>query len=80
MLNIALICGFANDRWKYSNNIMIEKDPGSPKLNRLRVIQLFETDFNFVLQTVFGKIIMAFAAKICQLNESQYGSRSGKLC
>ena len=54
MLNIALICGFANDRWEYSNTIMIEKDPGSPKLNRLCVIQMFETDFNFVLQTVFG--------------------------
>ena len=25
MLNKELICGFANDRWKYSNNIMIEK-------------------------------------------------------
>ena len=80
MLNIALICGFANDWWKYSNNIMIEKDPGLPKLNLLCVVQLFETDFNFVFQTVFGKRMMAFAAKYCQLNKSQYRSRTGKLC
>ena len=59
---------------------MIEKDLGSPKLHRLRVIQLFETDFNFVLQTVFGRQMMNFAAKYCNLNESQYGSKPGKLC
>ena len=59
---------------------MIEKDSGSPKIHRLQVIQLFETDFNFVLQTVFGQRMTSFAAKYCNLNESQYGSKAGKLC
>ena len=80
MINIALVCGFAPNRWKHSTNIMIEKDKGSPKIHRLRVIQLFESDFNFALQTVFGKRMMDFSAKHCNLNKLQYGSRAGKLC
>ena len=80
MINVSLTCGVSLDQWKQSVNIMIEKDPGSPKLHQLRVIQLFETDFNFVLQTVFGRRMMNFAAKYCNLNESQYGSKPGKLC
>jgi hypothetical protein len=28
---------------------MIEKDAGSPRINRLRIIHLFEADLNFVL-------------------------------
>ena len=59
---------------------MIEKDPGSPKIHQLRVIQLFETDFKFFLQTVFGQQITTFVAKYCNLNESQYESKAGKLC
>ena len=59
---------------------MIEKDKGSPKLHRLRVIQLLEADLNFCLGLVFRKRMMGFATKHCGLNESQYGSKGGHLC
>ena len=59
---------------------MIEKEKGNPKLHQLRIIQLFEADFNFCLKTVFEDRLMGFASKHCGLNESQYGSRSGHLC
>ena len=35
MINVSLMCGVSLDRWKQSVNIMIEKDPGLPKIHRL---------------------------------------------
>ena len=57
---------------------MLENDPGFPKLDRLRIIQLFEADYNFLLAILFGHRLMDFARRHCDLNESQYGSMNGK--
>ena len=57
---------------------MLKKDKGSPKIDRLRIIQLFEADYNFFLSLVFGHRLMKFARQHCQLNNSQYGSMKGK--
>ena len=57
---------------------MLKKDKGSPKIDRLRIIQLFEADYNFVLSLILGHRLMNFARKHCQFNESQYGSLKGK--
>ena len=75
MINIGLVCGIAMTRWKHAIDIMIEKDKGSPKLHRLRVIQLLEADLNFCLSLVFGKRMMKFATQYCGLSENQYGSK-----
>jgi hypothetical protein len=40
-LSIALNSDIALIRWRNAINIMIEKDTGSPNLNRLRIIHLF---------------------------------------
>jgi hypothetical protein len=58
---------------------MIEIDKRSPKITRLRIIQLFEADYNMVLSTVFGKRMMRFAQKYCNPNENQYAT-PGKQC
>ena len=34
---------------------MPPKNPGMPKVERFRVIQLFEVDYNFVLRIVWGR-------------------------
>ena len=80
MINIGLVCGIAMTRWKHAIDIMIEKDKGSPKLHRLRVIQLLEADLNFCLSLVFGKRMMKFATQYCGLSENQYGSKGGHIC
>ena len=63
MINIGLVCGVALTRWKNAVNIMIEKDKGSPKLHRLRLVKLMEADLKFCLSTVFRKRMMDFATK-----------------
>ena len=74
MLNIGFTTGVALDRWKNMISVMLEKDRGSPKLHRLRIIQLFEADYNFLLVFIFGHCLMRFARKHCNFNKSQYGS------
>ena len=61
MLNIGLSTGVAFDQWKHTISVMLEKDKGSPKLHRLRIIQLFEADYYFLLALIFGHRLMQFA-------------------
>jgi hypothetical protein len=37
-----------------STCVLIEKDSGEPKVNRLRIIHLFKADYNFVLKVLCG--------------------------
>ena len=57
--------------------LYLKKDKGSPKLNRLQNIQLFEADYNFFLLLVFRHRLMTFARTHCQFNNS-HGSLKGK--
>lgn len=78
MINIGLNTGISLNRWQQTISVMLEKDKGRPKINRLRIIQLFEADYNFVLSLVLGHRLMNFARRHCGFNESQYGSLKGK--
>ena len=49
LINLALKNGRSFRRWKKVVNIMLEKDPGNPKIHRLRVIHLYEADYNLIL-------------------------------
>jgi hypothetical protein len=64
-------------RWKDILNIMILKEPGNTKIHRLRVIHLFEADYNLILSVKWRQQIK-HAEERELLNEGQYGSRSGR--
>jgi hypothetical protein len=40
--------GISLTRWQNVVNSMIEKEPGNPKIHRLRVIHLYEADYNLL--------------------------------
>ena len=46
--NIALQQGFVLDRWKTIVSAMIEKIPGTPRIDKLRIIHIFEADLNLL--------------------------------
>ena len=46
--------GFASRRWANALQTMLPKDSGTPKVTRLRVIQLFEADFKFYSPSDLG--------------------------
>ena len=69
--------GFTYSRWEQSWHCMIKKlkDPLLPKL---RIVQLFEGDFNAGLKFLIGKKMMANMNKLNIHDPETFGSRSGK--
>jgi hypothetical protein len=55
MINFPITYGFASERWTRSVTPLIEKDEGMPLLTRLRVIHLFEADYNLFLKIIYGR-------------------------
>ena len=61
-------------------DMMIEKQKVNSKLHQLRIIQIFEDDYNFFLKKIFGDRLMSFAIKHYGLNGSQHRPKHGNLC
>jgi hypothetical protein len=57
---------------------MIEKDPGSPKLHRLRIVHLFEADYKLFLKLQWGSPLVRKALSLDLLNNGQHGSVPGR--
>jgi hypothetical protein len=57
------------------SDILIEKDSGQqPKITRLRIIHLFEADFNLFLTLIWGSRLVKRAVSLNLLNNGQHGS------
>ena len=76
LINYALRFGYSYQRWKTVVNIMIEKDQNNPKIHRLRVIHIYEWDYNLLLGMQWREMIYN-SEKLGTLNEGQFGSRPG---
>ena len=77
MINYAIKQSYSYARWKNVVNVMIKKEPGNSKVHRLRVIHIYEADYNFILQAKWQTLIQ-HAEKHQVLLTGQYGSRSGR--
>ena len=69
--------GHCFDRWRQIVNAMIEKEPGNPALHRLRVIHLYENDYNLILGSKFRAVLQSCQDK-GQLNPGCYGGLATK--
>jgi hypothetical protein len=79
MLNIPIEFGFSPERWTHSVTPLIEKDEGKPFLTRLRIIHLFEADYNLFLKILFGRRMVSNAERYNALNDQQHGSRPRRM-
>jgi hypothetical protein len=61
MMPIPLAEGFCPERWRQAIDIMLEKIPEVPIINKLRIIQLLEDDLNQVLPSAFARNISKLA-------------------
>ena len=55
-------------------NAMLEKEPGNPKIHRLRVIHLYEADDNLILSIKWRKLLH-HACDNGFINASNFGSQ-----
>ena len=77
MINLALKNGRTYTRWHKVVNVMLEKEPGNPKIHRLRVIHLYEADYNLIL-SLKARSLVHHAEDNSLLNDSLYGARPGR--
>ena len=78
MLNVVVRTGIAPRRWSNAISVLIEKDVGQPNINRLRVIHLFEADYNFFLKVTWARRLVQRGEDTHQFGDAQQGSRSGR--
>ena len=69
--------GFTYDRWNESWHCMLQKK-AHPFSQKLRIIQLFEGDFNAGLKYLLGKLLMWHAHDNAVIDDEVFGSRKGK--
>ena len=69
--------GFTYSRWEQSWHCMIKKLK-QPLLPKLRIVQLFEGDFNAGLKYLIGKKMMAHMNSNDLHDQETFGSRTGK--
>jgi len=77
MADIPLTTGYSPDRWKHGLNVLLEKVPGNVNIEKLRIILLFEADFNANNKWI-GRAVMQRAEECSLLAPEQYGSRNRK--
>ena len=69
--------GFSYKRWEKSWHCMLKKKD-EPYSQKLRIIQLFEGDFNGGLKYLLGRQLIKHATKTGIIDNEAYGSRTGK--
>ena len=76
ILNYALQFQHSYTRWQSIVNAILEKDPGKPRIHRLRVIHLYEWDFNLLLCVKWRQLLH----HVCDndlINKACYGTMPG---
>lgn len=76
VLNYCLRNTHTLDRWKTVTNMMIFKEPGNFKIHRLRVIHIYEADFNLFMAVKWRQLIRLVDNNDL-VNGGQYGGRPG---
>jgi hypothetical protein len=76
--NIAIQVGGPLNRWKNITTCMIQKVPGVNKINKLRVIHLYEADYNLLLKIMWARTGVWHLHDNNAIHEGQAGSRPGK--
>ena len=77
IMNLAIQHGEPLPRWLQALNIILPKIPGKPFLHKLRIIHLFEADYQFILKELAFRLNQ-HNEHLGLLGDQQYGSRPGR--
>jgi hypothetical protein len=78
LMNMAIKHSYTYQRWKTIHNFFIEKIPGRPLINKLRVIHIYEADWNYILKYFVSHQLHSRACREETVREEQTGGRAGK--
>jgi Reverse transcriptase (RNA-dependent DNA polymerase) len=77
IISLAIKIGKPIKRWTNVTTCMIEKLPGIPRIDKMRVIHLFEVDYNLILKIMWARRTIWNAYNKQALNSGQAGSKPG---
>jgi hypothetical protein len=72
--------GFSIANWLTIFNIIIEKTPGDPRIDKLRVIHIINAVWNLATGILWSKRLQTQCEEFGILNDGQWGSRKGRVC
>ena len=78
LLCLAVKHGHVYDRWRTIHNFLLEKEPGNPKIHRLRFIHLYDAGYNFLLKLCLAKKLGAHVEQQQTHVDEQNGGRAGR--
>jgi len=76
IINFCLKTGHVLERWKTIINTMIFKETGNYQIHRLRVIHIYEADFNLVLAVKWRQLLQS-SDHLGLINDGLFGGRPG---
>jgi hypothetical protein len=79
IMDLASNKGFILEWWTKVINAMLYKKPGIYLMNKLRIIHLFEADYNFIIGTIFGRRALYSGVDNKTLHPSQW-AQPGRQC
>jgi len=77
MMDLAVTHTHTYDRWKTIWTLLLEKDIGDPKIDRLCMIHLYKANYNLFLQWSLSKGFIICSEKAHQISDHQGGSCQG---
>ena len=77
IINLAIKFCHTYIRWKTVHNNFLEKIPGQPLINKLRVIHIYEADWNYILKYFTANQLLRTATKEKATMKEQAGGRPG---
>jgi hypothetical protein len=78
LLNLAIRDSHSYERWQTIHKFAIEKVPGYPLLQKLRVLHLIEADWNLILKYFTGRKVLRAAVSENTVATEQAGGRPGR--
>ena len=78
ILNASVASGTPLDRWMPVHSNMIAKSEGQARIDKLRVIHLYEADYNGFLKIIWPHRAVYGATKNRTLNHAQGGGQKGR--
>jgi len=71
--------GVPPSQWEEAVQPIIEKDPGNPKITRMRRLCLLDSTMNMLFRIVFGHRMLHKASELGILSQYQFGARGGHM-
>jgi len=62
----------------YHRHRLPREKPGVPQTDKIRIIHLFEADYNLMLKLIWGQCLVQHAEHLNAYSDSQYGSHPGR--